>query len=287
MWFRSRKKSKALLRDANSAAKIAESQLTLIQAAADTAEAARDVAATLKAKIDDAFVQLESTVRIINDALFLCDDDGTIVTSNPAATAMFGFDAHNVLELFDLDGSPLPDAATLWDHIEHTSMWMPSSRRPLRCKNNDRLIWIEPKMSRLVWSDGSTSILLLIRNIDSFVKIQKSAQEAKKRYRALMEQSMDGILVIQEDVIIAANPAARKIFGYEIQELLGQPVTFLFDKSAHGKIIESKVQIKVTGIHDESTPVDLLFTAVPIEWHDKPARLITVREYNQSKAEKQ
>jgi PAS domain S-box-containing protein len=278
MFFRKRK-----AKSHHTEERIAESQIALIQAATETAEAAREVTATLKAKIDDAFVQLESTARIINDALFLCKDDGSIVTSNSAATVMFGLNVSNVLDLFDMAGSPLSDAATLWDHVEHTSVWMPSSRRPLRCKKNNDLIWVEPKMSRLVWSDGSTSILLLIRSIDSLVKIQHSAQEARKRYRALMDKSVDGILVIQSELIIAANPAARKIFGYEIQELLGQPITFLFDDGEHEKIIETQVQTVVRGIHDDGTPVDLLFTAVPIEWHDKPARLITVRQITTEK----
>ena len=262
-------------KEAQQDAKIAESQSALIQAATETAEAARDVAATLKAKIDDAFVQLENTARIINDALFLCKEDGIIVTHNPAATIMFGFDAKNVLELFDMAGSPVPDAETLWDQIEHTSVWMPSSRRPLRCKKNNELIWVEPKMSRLVWSDGSTSMLLLIRSIDSLVKIQKSAQEARKRYRALMDQSVDGILVVQHEKIIASNPAARKIFGYEIQELLGQPVSFLFHQSNHELILDAEVIVK--GVHEDDTTVDLLFTAVTIEWQDEPAKLITIR----------
>jgi PAS domain S-box-containing protein len=275
MFFKTKKRQKEAL----TAAKMAESQLTLIQAATDTAEAARDVAASLKSKIDDAFTQLENTARIINDALFLCSEDGSIVTSNTAATAMFGYDAQNVLEVFDMAGAPLPDAATLWDHIQHTSSWMPSSRRPLRCKRDNDLIWVEPKMSRLVWSDGSKSILVLIRSIDSLVKIQKSAQEARKRYRALMDKSVDGILVIQHDLIIAANPAARKIFGYEIQELLGQPISFLFHESDHDLIIEHEVvHTIVKGVHDDNTTVDLLFTAVPIEWHDEPAKLVTVRD---------
>jgi PAS domain-containing protein len=269
---------KSLKKDASTAVKMAESQFALIQAAADTAAAARDVTKTLKAKIDDAFVQLENTARIINDALFLCNEDGSIVTSNSAATVMFGFDAQNVLEFFDIAGSPVPDAATLWDHIQHTSAWMPSSKRPLRCKKDDSLIWVEPKMSRLVWSDGSKSILLLIRSIDSLVKIQKSAQESRKRYRALMDKSFDGILVMQHEVIIAANPAARKIFGYKVQELLGQPITFLFHESEHEKIVEGDViHTMVKGIHHDDTPLDLVFTGVPIEWHDEPAKLITVR----------
>ncbi|MGH9464612.1 MAG: PAS domain S-box protein, partial [Thermoanaerobaculia bacterium] len=53
-------------------------------------------------------------------------------------------------------------------------------------------------------------------------------QPSDSWFRALAEAAADGVLVIdQTSVIVYANPAVERLFGYAAGELIGQPLTRL------------------------------------------------------------
>lgn len=62
--------------------------------------------------------------------------------------------------------------------------------------------------------------------------------DSNARLRAIIETAIDGIITIDsKGKIESANPAAAKLFGYAIEELIGQPVTMLMPepyRSEHG-----------------------------------------------------
>jgi two-component system, cell cycle sensor histidine kinase and response regulator CckA len=52
--------------------------------------------------------------------------------------------------------------------------------------------------------------------------------ESEERYRIVAESASDAIVTIDQDSIIRfANPAAERIFGYSISEMIGEPITML------------------------------------------------------------
>lgn len=56
----------------------------------------------------------------------------------------------------------------------------------------------------------------------------KEANEAEMRLQSVLNAAVDGIMTIDgAGVILSANPAACRIFGYRAKELLGKPVTKL------------------------------------------------------------
>jgi PAS domain S-box-containing protein len=61
--------------------------------------------------------------------------------------------------------------------------------------------------------------------------------EVEARYQMVVESATDGIITVGEDGhILSANPAMKRIFGYESGELLGKPLTLLMppeDVSRH------------------------------------------------------
>jgi PAS domain S-box-containing protein len=259
-----------------------ESQRLLIEAATATANAAQDVTATLKARLDDSLKQFESTAKIMTDALFLCELDGTIRTCNPAAGRMFSrtdLVGANVTSLFDVSYHEPKDAGSIWDMISNSSSWLPSCDTPLRGKRSDGfLFWIEPNITQLEWSDHSYGILMIIRNIDPVVALSQSAHSNRQRYKSLFESTSHGIIIEQNDIIVAANPTMQTLFGYSTDDLLNHQVAMLFAPEDKERVEEDLMtaRMNVTGVHADGIPFDLLFTAAQIAWNNQIARLLTV-----------
>ena len=56
----------------------------------------------------------------------------------------------------------------------------------------------------------------------------KALRESEGRYRVVAETASDAIMTIDESAkILFANPAAEKIFGYPVSELVGSSLTRL------------------------------------------------------------
>jgi PAS domain S-box-containing protein len=282
MFWKSRRK-KAL--DQLQQIKIEESQRVLLNAATETANAAHAVTTLLKSRLDDALKQFQYTARILNDALFVCDLDGVIRASNPAARHMFGEASlidSNVVNLFDLGEQPVKNADVLWTLIRHSSRWSVNDPSPLRGRQpvTGNLFWVEPACATLDWSDGTASVLVIVRNIDPIVALRDSGREAKGRFQSLFDLSFDGLLIEQNDRIVAANEVVGNMFGYSTSELLDRPISVLFVPEDHGRVEANldKCSFTVHGAHASGSLRTIIFSAAQVTWKNATARLITVRD---------
>jgi PAS domain S-box-containing protein len=260
------------------------SQQLLIMAATETANAAQDVTTRLKERLDDSVRQFESTSQMLSDALLMCDTDGTINRANASAEALFGRTEWSGLSaqgLFRLGGSPVTTAASLWSLCEHTTSWHPSAATPLRGYHSDgHEFWIEPTIAFLTWSNGSVSVLVLIRSVDDAVAMADTVAVTKQRYNSIFEASFDAIFICQDDTVATANPAASKIFGYELGEIVGNPIAALVDlSSAEGADAGDAI-----GFTSAGQSLSLTFNTTPISWKGEDATLIIVRDVSDLKA---
>lgn len=294
MFFRKNKSKDKKILELQLQIMMQESQKALLAAATSTANAAQDVTTTLRDRLDDSIRQFEHTASILNDALFLTEPSGLIQSCNPAAGRMFGRSdivGLNITDLFTMDGVGLVDATQLWQMVEAGTCWLPSSCPPhlKGLRPNGNPFWIEPKISRLDWSNGSTSILLIVSNMTPLVGLAESAKASRQRYQAVFNSAYDGILVEQNDIIVAANPAIARLFGYQPEELLNRPVAILFDAAEHAKVEanEPRAHFATNGLHESGRLLSMIFTATQITWGATPARLITIRNTSDTRKEEE
>ena len=68
----------------------------------------------------------------------------------------------------------------------------------------------------------------LITDIDDWKRAENELKRSEARHRVMVETASDAVVSIDESgVIILANPAAGRIFGYDPEELVGKPLTTL------------------------------------------------------------
>jgi len=94
------------------------------------------------------------------------------------------------------------------------------------CKDGST-IWTEMHMAFLRDQDGNpTGILGITRDISDRKKAEDALRESEERYRRLIEDSIDGIVVSEGSTIRFVNRAALRMFRYDSEEeIVGRPIT--------------------------------------------------------------
>ncbi|MDH5763037.1 MAG: PAS domain S-box protein [Nitrospinota bacterium] len=81
-------------------------------------------------------------------------------------------------------------------------------------------------------TDGTDLVMEMAIDITEEKKSEKIIEESRQRFKAIQDNTLDGILTINTSGIITiANPAIETIFGYSPAELIGKNVTTLIPES--------------------------------------------------------
>lgn len=280
-------------------AKVYHSQQTLLAAATSTADAAHDVTSLLKRRLDDGIRQIEVTSKLLHDALIICKPDGTIISFNRAAEIIFGWESAQIVGqsvntlfvhetggllqvdeiLFILSAqTPIDGSEQYNEHIEQ-----------IRGKQkNGNLIWVDGNVSQFERQDGSSLMLLLIKDVSKIMAVQQLLLENESRYRGIFEQSFDGIMVVDNHHVVAVNPAMTCILGYLEEEMIAQPVTN-FITSQFQNLITASHQRRLQGdasphnylvqvIKADGACVDVLVSSTMIIWDGRRSSLLTLKD---------
>lgn len=274
IWFG---RGKGRGKDAAQNGKLEESQKALLSAATAAANVARDVTSLLKSRLDDADRRIDATTRIINDALFLCTMEGEIRAFNPAAEDLFGKlrIGGALTDAFAALGISCEDIDTLWRLLASPALG-PCPANVLRGVRNSQPVFLEPKVERLEWSDGSCSMLVLVRDAGCATACNG---------QPVIDTRFDGVLIIQKDRIVAANPSAARLFGYSPENIVRVPVSALFSSEDQAILVDhdGSSPFGVRGTDQRGKTLNLLFTTSRITWQQDHALLVTIKDMADTK----
>jgi PAS domain S-box-containing protein len=299
MWNRKKKEAQEE-RELARMHKVQDSQRVLLEAATATADAAHDVTTRLKARLDESLRQLESTAKLLSDALIICTAGGRIETFNPAAERIFGWPASEIVgyhintlfrKIGDSAITTCEDIINVFTsyHPSSTDALMDTPLENLRGKRRSgETFWIDGSVTRLDRMDGSSIAMLLIRDVTAHMELQNDLKLNESRYRSIFEQSFDGIIVVQNYHIVAANPAITRVLGYTSEYFIAKPLQTFFHKQSVKTLYDnhtarmngdsSPKNYVVTGVKADGTTVELLVSSTLIKWETNNASLITLKD---------
>jgi len=87
---------------------------------------------------------------------------------------------------------------------------------------NGTYIWFEMRAGRFVDSKGKEKVILVGRDISERKQAEKELKESEEKFRNITEQSLVGIVILQDGHIKYINDAAAKISGYPTQKFLSK-----------------------------------------------------------------
>jgi PAS domain S-box-containing protein len=114
-----------------------------------------------------------------------------------------------------------------------------------------------------------------------FATLARALKDSETKYRFLVGKLNEAVLIVQDDAVKVANPAATFISGYSEGELTGSPFTEFIDAGDRDRVLALYRQVLAGETEQDSISFGVIrrggavFQAgtrfVPVIWEDRPA----------------
>lgn len=222
----------------------------------------------------------------MTDGVLVIDWNNKIADSNGPARKYLGITNEAV-------GKSAENVLQLWPEILEKEL---TQKKQIELKRsiNGILFWFELEFLPLSDHRGTTiGKMVVIREITERKKTEKDLQASEERYRVLVENANEAIVVNQDLRHKFVNPMALKLFECSEDKLTS--VSFLefvhpedremvkerYTKRIKGEIPREKYTLRIVTCSGVTKWVEV--SAVLIEWKDKPATLSMISDITDRK----
>lgn len=179
----------------------------------------------LEEKIKEDEEKLKMLFENLDEAIILVDHTGTIVRWNPAAERITGLAKKDVV------------GKKLWDVAHHLAL---QERRTQKLRNSLKKKVVEfLKTGQASWANRVIQTEIELSNGErkiveqiiipiatsegymaaSFFRDVTDRERLREAYKSLIENSLQGLVIFQDDRIVFANKIVEKMVGYTLDEL--------------------------------------------------------------------
>jgi protein-histidine pros-kinase len=172
----------------------------------------------------------DSTVLGHNpDAVMVLDPRGAVLYWNPAAERIFGYSAREALgrNVDELLVAPTDKEAfaQVFERALRTGLCVDEA---VRRRKDGSLLHISGSTVPVYRSDGVLSSFVVTQKDVTSLKLARDSAVVGAKYGALLEHTPDAILIVNiTGRIVLANAQAQRLFGYERDEFIGEPIEML------------------------------------------------------------
>jgi PAS domain S-box-containing protein len=160
----------------------------------------------------------------VDDAVYILDCKGNILDANVAAYSQIGYPPESFFKLGLVDIVPEKDAKMIIEQLggeTHNRQDRKLTLETCHIEKGGDHIPVEIH-SRAIVYQGKPVILNVARDISKRIEVEKALRESEERYRSVVENSNDGIMILGDDLqILYANNELSQILGYSRNELEG------------------------------------------------------------------
>jgi len=164
----------------------------------------------------------EAIIENTSDSVLLISPDFKLLRFNKTAEErLFQRGGEKIFIGADFRKFLYPDAKEIFHIMFNDSLRGKFCDREIQAKSIDgTAFWIRAKTSPVYDRDNKLlGVTLLSENIDSQKKAQIALVQSEEKFRSLVEQSLVGVYIMQEEKFVYVNPGFEKIMGYTIGEL--------------------------------------------------------------------
>ncbi|MDD5413543.1 MAG: PAS domain S-box protein [Smithellaceae bacterium] len=246
---------------------------------------------------EDALRESEEKYRILfenaSEAIFVAQD-GKVVFLNPTTAIVTGYSNKEFVSRPFVDFIHQDDRNMVMErYVRRLNEEDIPRRYSFRILHkNGGFRWVELDTVLINWK-GRPATLNFLTDITERKRVEETLQKSEERYRSLVENADEAILVIQDGIIKFVNTRAIESFGYSVQEFLSIPVFELVHPEDRNAVIERYLQ-KINGdttpthhtyrsIHKGGHIVWIDISSVLIDWEGRPATLNLITDITERK----
>ncbi len=165
--------------------------------------------------------QWSSLIHNIPDIIFIVEHDGTILSMNHTLVGLeskhlIGKPIYEIIEQSyrDILQSKITEAF----ETGKSSSCQIKSRGP----GGHQMLWYETRVAPITRNGEVLDVILISRDITERKKADEILRENEERYKSIVENSLDVIVLTQPDgVILYISPSCNEVFGHDPLELAG------------------------------------------------------------------
>ncbi|MBE0662453.1 MAG: PAS domain S-box protein [Bacteroidales bacterium] len=245
---------------------------------------------------------LRITLNSIGDAVISTDIDGNVANMNPVAEMLTGWILQEAkgkpaTEIFNIEN------VTTQEKAENPIFQVLKTGETVGLANHTKLISKNGLEYQIADSaapirdvhGNTTGVVVIFRDVTQAYQMRERLKENEKKYRTLIETSLDAVFINQDNCITYVNPAALKLLGAETPEqILGKSPFEIFHpdfhETIHHRIREMLEEEKPVAYIEEKIvrldghTVDVEVGASPFHIDGKPAIQVVLRDITEKKA---
>lgn len=191
---------------------------------------------TLVQQLERSKRQNRQRLRKVLDSLFafvgILTPDGTLIESNSSPLRAAGIELEDVVqqkvwetfwfEHSETEQQRIKDAV----YAAHDGL---TSRFDITAKMKEQIVVLDFMLAPMYDEDGVLSYLILSAiDISDRTQSENELRESELRFRRVFDSAADGLICVDQQCrITMLNPRALEMFGYQADELIGQPIEIL------------------------------------------------------------
>jgi PAS domain S-box-containing protein len=177
-------------------------------------------------------VQYKLLFELSPSGILLADEDGNITDVNSTACINLGYGKEELLKMNFRQLVPFEQARAVEQNISRLSAGNILHSEVTNIRKDGTRCIVELKETRIPLGDGKYGILVVSTDITDRRNAEREIIDSEEKYRVVVENANDGIVIAQEDVIVFANVQCSNMLGYRIEEAIGKSV---FEFISHDK----------------------------------------------------
>jgi len=253
---------------------------------------------TERKRAEEALRESEEQYRQLfemeSDGIFLIDNqNGQLLEANRTASILYGYSREEFLSMNNTDLSAEPEET---QRVTQGTPVIAASvvTIPLRWhRKKDGAVFPVEITGRFFTRQGRPVHIAAIRDITERQQAEEALKRSEERYRTLIENANEAIVVAQDGVLKFANRKTSEMTGYSRQEIVGKPFVELihpddrqlvsdnYARRIKGEKAPEVYTFRIVGKSGKDTWVEI--HAVWIKWQDLPATLNFLSDISERK----
>lgn len=244
----------------------------------------------------ESFLQSEQRFHLLVDGiedygLYMLAPDGRVNSWNPGAKRLKGYAAEEIIGKHFSCFYP-PEAVAEGQPERDLKQAEEQGRLEQegeRLRKDGTRFWVHEVITPLYDNPGNLyGFSKISRDITQSKRAKAALKASEQQFKTLAESTVEGIFFYEGDRMIAVNPSLEKIFGYDPDELIEQPLTYIFTEEtvalmlADGQWTEEGSS-EAVGIKKDGTTITLETVIQPTLYLGRSVWMASVRDISDRK----